>query len=51
LSIQSRKLNGVVPLAYLTEVLQRIVSGHSQEPRTARAAAVELVAILTPSTA
>jgi transposase len=30
LSIQSRKLNGVVPLAYLTEVLQRIVSGHSK---------------------
>ena len=28
--IQSCKLNGVEPLAYLTDVLQRIVSGHTK---------------------
>ena len=29
-SIQSWKLNGVEPLAYLTDVLQRIVSGRTK---------------------
>ena len=41
---QTCKLNGndVEPLAYLTDVLQRIISGRSKKPRTERTAAVEL---------
>jgi len=40
--IQTCKLNNVEPLAYLTDVLQRIVSGRTKKPRTAHAAAMGL---------
>ena len=40
--IQPCKLNGVMPLAYLTDILQRTVSGQTEEIPTACTAAVEL---------
>ena len=40
--IQTAKLNGVDPMAWLTDVLERIVSGRTKSPRDANAAAVEL---------
>ena len=40
--IQTAKLNDVDPLAWLTDVLQRIVAGRTKLTRTAHAAAVEL---------
>ena len=40
--IQTAKLNGVDPMAWLTDVLERIVSGRTKAQRAAHAAAVEL---------
>src|SRR5580693_10537085 len=40
--IQTAKLNLLDPLAWLTDVLERIVSGRTQAERIAHAAAVEL---------
>jgi hypothetical protein len=43
--IQTCKLNGVEPLAYVTDILQRIVSGRTK-PRPASIAVVELALVV-----
>jgi hypothetical protein len=45
LVIRTRKLSGIEPLGYLTDVLQRIVSGRTKT-RTARTVAVELASAI-----